>query len=287
MPDVPRSSFGGDSPTLGGVSDSPNVIEVTDQNFMEAVVEESKRRPVVVDFWAEWCAPCRMIGPVLERLADEHDGAFVLGKLDVDANPQASMVFGIQSIPAVKAFVDGQIANEFVGAIPETAIRQFLDSLVKSGSEKLVEQGFDALADGRVDEAEGSFRRALDDEPGHEGAALGLAQVAASRGDATEARRLLEPLRPNPEAERVLAALDVSSWAAESGDNGQDPLAGAERAAAEGRYADALAGFLDRVQAGGDEADRAREGMLKLFAVLGDADPLVLEYRPKLASALF
>src|SRR5207244_11934410 len=94
---------------------SPNVGDITDQNFMESVIEESKRRPVVVDFWAEWCAPCRMIGPVLERLANEHEGEFVLGKLDVDANPQASMAFRIQGIPAVKAFVNGQIANEFVG----------------------------------------------------------------------------------------------------------------------------------------------------------------------------
>jgi putative thioredoxin len=269
------------------VSESPNVVEITDENFMESVVEESKRRPVVVDFWAEWCAPCRMIGPVLERLADEHGGAFVLGKLDVDANPQASMVFGIQSIPAVKAFVDGKIANEFVGALPETAIRQFLESLVPSAADQLAAQGFDALADDRVDDAAELFRQALSEDAGHAGAALGLAQVAAARGDAAEARRLLEPLRPEPEAERVLAALDVSAWASEEGANGQDPLGEAERAAAEGRFADALAGFLERVRAGDEDVDRAREGMLKLFAVLGDTDPLVLEYRPKLASALF
>jgi putative thioredoxin len=269
------------------VSESPNVVEVTDENFMDAVVEESKRRPVVVDFWAEWCAPCRMIGPVLERLADEHGGAFLLGKLDVDANPQASMVFGIQSIPAVKAFVDGKIANEFVGAIPEGAIRQFLDSLVPSGADQLAAQGFDALSDGRPDDADALFRQALSEDASHAGATLGSAQVAAVRGDAEEARRLLEPLRPDPEAERVLAALDVSAWAGESGENGGDPLTDAERAAAEGRYADALEGFLKRVEAGDEDVDRAREGMLKLFAVLGDTDPLVLEYRPKLASALF
>ena len=282
-----RSSFGSDSPTLGTVSESPNVVEVTDENFMDVVIEESKRRPVVVDFWAEWCAPCRMIGPVLERLADEHDGAFVLAKLDVDANPQASMVFGIQSIPAVKAFVDGRIANEFVGAIPEAAIRQFLDTLVPSAADQLAARGFDSMAEGRPDDAEGLFRRALSEDAGHAGASLGLAQIAATRGDTEEARRLLEPLRPDPEAERTLAALDVSAWAAEAGDGARDPLTEAERAAAEGRYADALAGFLQRVKTGDDDVDRAREGMLKLFAVLGDSDPLVLEYRPKLASALF
>src|SRR5690242_21233597 len=111
---------------------SPNIVEITDQNFMEAVIEESKRRPVVVDFWAEWCAPCRMIGPVLERLATERKGEFLLGKLDVDHNPQAAAAFRVQSIPAVKAFRDGRLFDEFVGAIPETAIRQFLDYVLPS-----------------------------------------------------------------------------------------------------------------------------------------------------------
>jgi putative thioredoxin len=263
---------------------SPNVIEVTDQNFMESVVEESKRRPVVVDFWAEWCAPCRMIGPVLERLADEHDGAFLLGKLDVDANPQASMAFRIQSIPAVKAFINGQLASEFVGAIPETSIRQFLDSIIPTEADRLAMQGFQELSAGREAEAEALFRQSAEADPGHPGASLGLAEIAAGRGDADEARRLLEPLRPHPEAERILAGLEVSSWAAES--NGSGPLGDAERAAAEGRYAEALEGLLASVKSGEDR-DAAREAMLKLFAVLGEDDPLVAEYRPKLAAALY
>jgi putative thioredoxin len=264
---------------------SPHIVEITDENFMEAVIEESKRRPVVVDFWAEWCAPCRMIGPVLERLADEQEGAFVLGKLDVDANPQASMAFRIQGIPAVKAFVNGQIANEFVGAIPETAIRQFLDSILPSEADQLALQGIEELHAGREAEAEVLLRQADEAAPGHPIAALGLAEIAAGRGDTDEARRLLEPLRPHPEAERILAGLEVSSWAAADG-NGSGPLANAERAAAEGRYAEALEGFLAQVGSP-DERDAAREAMLKLFSVLGDDDPLVAEYRPKLAAALY
>src|SRR5919198_4988274 len=114
-----------------------SIIEVTDSTFAEQVIEESRRRPVVVDFWAAWCQPCRMIGPVLERLAEEHHGQFVLAKLDVDANPQASYAFRIQSIPAVKAFRDGRLVSEFVGAIPEQAIRQWLQPMLPSESDRL------------------------------------------------------------------------------------------------------------------------------------------------------
>src|SRR5438445_2354838 len=106
------------------------VIEATDANFETSVLEESQRRPVIVDFWAAWCQPCRMIGPVLERLAEEYGGAFLLAKLDVDANPQASLAFRIQSIPAVMAFREGRAVNEFVGAIPEQSIRQFVQSVL-------------------------------------------------------------------------------------------------------------------------------------------------------------
>src|ERR687888_2793988 len=116
---------------------SPNVIEVTDQNFATAVLEESKRRPVVVDFWAGWCQPCRLIGPVLERLAGEGGGQFLLAKLDVDANPQASAAFRIQSIPAVKAFRDGRPVSEFIGAIPEQAIRQWIQTILPSEADAL------------------------------------------------------------------------------------------------------------------------------------------------------
>jgi putative thioredoxin len=269
------------SPSLG-----PNVIEVTDQTFGQAVLEESHRRPVVVDFWAEWCQPCRMIGPVLERLATERGGEFLLAKLDVDSNPQVSQAFRIQSIPAVKAFRDGRLANEFVGAIPEGSIRQFLDALLPSPADHLVSQGFDAEEAGRTEEAERFYREALSTQAGHAAASLGLGRIAAMRGDLKEARSILEPLRPDPEAERLLAAIDVSSWGKAEA-NGQGPLAEAERAAAEGRFDEALEAFLRQVKAGGEHRDEAREAMLKLFAVLGEDDRLTAEYRRRLAAALF
>ena len=262
-----------------------NVVEVTDQTFQRLVIEESHRRPVVVDFWAAWCAPCRMIGPVLERLAGEYGGKFLLAKLDVDANPQVAAAARVQSIPAVKAFRDGAIVEEFVGAIPETSIREFLNAVVPSEADELVARGLAAETAGDPAGAERLFRQALGADPGHVGATLGLAQVAATQGDLEQARRLLEPLRPDPDAERLLAAIEVSGWSGSV--SGDGPLADAERAAAEGRFAEALEGFLGAVRAGGEEREPARAAMLKLFAVLGDAHPLVREYRTKLASALF
>jgi putative thioredoxin len=263
------------------------VVQVTDDTFMQVVLEESHRRPVVVDFWAEWCAPCRTIGPVLERLAQDRKGEFLLGKLDVDANPQAAAAFRIQSIPAVKAFRDGKLVDEFVGAIPETAIRQFLDFVLPSESDRLVAQAEALEEAGHVQDAEHGYRRAFELDAKNTGAALGLGRLAAARGDLEEARRLLAPLRPDPEAERVLATIEVAEWA--DGDAAEGALAGPTRAASEGRFSEALEGMLAIVRdAGpGEDRDQAREAMVKLFAVLGDADPLTVEYRRKLASALF
>ena len=271
------------------VAPDATVVEVTDDTFVQAVVEESHRRPVVVDFWAEWCAPCRMIGPVLERLAAERQGAFLLAKLDVDANPQAAQAFRIQSIPAVKAFRDGKLVDEFIGAIPETAIRQFVDLVLPSESDRLVEQAEALEQAGRAEEAERTYRRAFELDPRSVGAALGLGRSAIARGDLEEARRLLQPLRPDPEAERILAAVEVSGWASDDRPGDADgPLARAERAAADGRFQEALEVFLAAVRNGSeDDRGRVREAMVKLFAVLGDADPLTQEYRRKLASALF
>ena len=266
----------------------PNVVDVTDATFQQTVVDESFRRPVVVDFWAAWCQPCRMIGPVLERLADEKQGEFLLAKLDTDANPQASAYFRIQSIPAVKAFVNGALANEFIGAIPERSIREFLDTVLPSESDRLAREGEEAERRGDLEAAERAYRKAVSGAPNHRLATLGLARLALGGDDVQAARDLLEPLRPDPEAERLLAAATVSEWAEPSADGASGPLVEAERAAAAGRFQEALDVFLAAIR-NGTEEDRsaAREAMLKVFAVLGEDHALTMEYRRKLAAALF
>ena len=155
-------------------------MDVTESNFQTEVIERSRTVPVVVDFWAEWCGPCRQLGPVLEQAVAARSGQVELAKLDTDANPMLSQQFRIQGIPAVKAFKDGQVVAEFVGAQPRDMVERFLDSLVPSEADKLVEQG-----------DEPSLRRAVELEPTRADAAVPLARILHDRGDTDEALEVL------------------------------------------------------------------------------------------------
>ncbi len=255
------------------------VIEATDENFMEAVLEESKRRPVVVDLWASWCGPCKTLGPILENVAAARGGAFLLAKLDVDANPYTAQQFGVQSIPTVVAFRDGQPVDGFVGAMPEPAVNEFIDKILPSQADEVAAEALGEERVGDIADAEKGYREALDAEPSNRTARIGLGRILAE-DDADEARQVLMPLLPDPEAERVLAGLEVASWSTVSGPG---TLASAKRLAAQGKWRQAFDSMLGAVQ---DDPD-ARAAMLDAFAMLGDEDPLVAEYRRKLASALF
>ena len=256
------------------------VVEATDTNFVDSVVEESKQRPVVVDLWASWCGPCRTLGPILERVAEEHDGEFLLAKLDVDANPYTAGQFGVQSIPTVIAFKDGRPVDGFVGAIPEPMVREFVGRLLPTEADREAEQAANEAASGDLAGAEAGFRDALEQDANNRGARLGLARLLADRGDADEARQTLMPLLPDADADRLLAELEIASWSdlTEPG-----TLASAKRLAAQGRWREALDGMLGALR---DDPD-ARQAMIEVFTALGDDDPLVAEYRRRLASALF
>ena len=263
----------------------PTVVDVGDADFDRVVVEGSNTRPVVVDFWAEWCAPCRQLGPVLERLAEERGGEFLLAKLDTDANQHTAAQFDVHSIPLVVGFVDSRPVDSFVGAMPESAVRQWIERLLPSSGDRAA-MGAEALEHaGRYDEAEREYRAVLAGEPGNRAATLGLARCLAYRGEIVEAEETARTMLPDPEAERLLSALRVEGWRNNDGSSGG--LDAAKAAAASGRWREALDAMLATVRDDAEGRDEARAAMLDVFAMLGDDDPLVREYRTKLASALF
>ena len=190
-------------------------VDVTDETFEREVLEASREQPVVVDFWAAWCQPCRMIGPVLERLADAPDAGFKLAKVDVDANPNLSNAFRIQSIPAVKAFADGKVVDEFIGAIPEEAIEEWLQGLGPDPTEGDLEEARRAAQKGRFDEAR-EHLAALDGNFDADRLRAAIDRVEREVPEVAEGvpevglERLLQGLRADPNArEAMLAAFEV------------------------------------------------------------------------------
>jgi putative thioredoxin len=279
-------------------SASPVSIDVTEATFERDVLERSTTTPVVVDFWAPWCAPCRALGPLLERLAEEHRGEFVLAKLNVDEAPQLSAAFGIRGIPAVKGFRDGTIVSEFTGAQPEPVVRQFLEAVLPTEADRLV-----AAAQGAAD-AEPTLRRALELEPRHPRALVALAHLLAARGETTEALALLERVSPaSPlldEAERLAAELrtradgageDVGALraaVAADPDDLQARLDLGRALVARREYEEGLGQLLAVVQRDRRFADEgARKAMIDVFQVLGGDHPLVDRFRAELAKTLY
>lgn len=258
-----------------------NTIEVTDADFEQLVIEGSKSRPVIVDLWAAWCGPCRTLGPILEKVAHERAGAFLLAKIDVDANPMIASALGAQSIPMVVAFRDGQAVTGFVGAYPEDDVNRFVDSVLPSEAELVTEEAQAEEAAGDTEGAEQRYRDALGADPANKEAAVGLGRLLADRGLGDEAVELVRPHLPDPDAERVMAIVTVDSWADLAG---QDRVSEAKRKAAAGSWSPALDEMLAALP---EDKDAVREAMVTVFAVIGDEDPLVATFRRKLTAALF
>jgi putative thioredoxin len=244
-------------------------VDVSESNFEAEVLDRSHSLPVVVDFWAEWCAPCRQLGPVLEREASKRSGKLELVKVDVDANPALSRFYGIQGIPAVKAFHGGRVVAEFVGAQPAAAIERFLDALLPSEA--------DVLA-GRGDEE--SLRAALVLEPGHADAALQLARILHGRSQIEEALDILEKVRGNLAAEGLAARIKLEGTAAPDLSKAFAALDAGDREQA----LDVLIGAIAPARSSRDEIRRVVVGILD---ELGLDDPLATTSRKRLASALY
>lgn len=283
---------------------STYVIDVTDQTFATEVLERSHTVPVVVDFWAAWCGPCRMLGPILERLAGEYEGKFILAKIDVDQNPRTAMQFRVQGIPAVKAFRDGRMANEFTGALPEPQVRRFIENLVPSEADQLYDQGRAHEGSNRPKQAEESYRAALAEKADHYAAQVGLGRTLLKQGQLEEGLSLLESI-PAGVAERSAAeALIATAQFQRNADSQseadlrariqQDPSDVASRyalaslLATEERYAEALEEFLEVVRRDRKfEDDGARKAMLALFTTIGEDQEITRSFRQKLANVLF
>lgn len=240
------------------------VIDVTEATFDQEVIERSRTTPVVVDFWAEWCGPCRQLAPLLEREAARRDGDVILAKLDTDANQELARRFGIQGIPAVKAFRDGLVVDEFVGVQPGPAVERFFDRLVPSEADRLTAGG---------DEA--SLRRALELEPGRADAAVPLARLLIERGERAAAREVLEPVRESFQADALLARLEL-----------EEDLPDVYAALDEGDTERGLDLLLEAL-GGGHDRDRIRAAVVGVLDELGVEDPRAREYRRRLAAALY
>ncbi len=241
------------------------MIDVTDQTFQTDVLERSMSIPVVVDLWAEWCGPCKTLGPIIEKVVDELAGdgpepKVILAKIDVDANPAASQAFKVQSIPAVYALKDGQIVDGFMGAQPEDVVRDFVQKLLPTGQDDIIEM---LLAKG--DEA--SLTEILTAVPDHPQAIPALAEIYANDGRDEDALQLLAKIPETEETRRIAAIARTGLTSNE------------ENADVEGR----LAELLPNVK--GD--DDARQEFVDLLAVLGNEHPNTAGWRKKLTTQLF
>jgi putative thioredoxin len=281
------------------MSDVANIIEVTEATFQQDVIQKSYETPVVVDFWAAWCGPCRMLGPILERLAAEPNSGFVLAKVDVDSNQNLSVQFGVQGIPAVKAFKDGQVVNEFVGAQPEPRVRDFLRQVAPNESELSLDMANKLLADRKWAMAEERFSQLISANGPSPQARLGLAKALLGQGQASRAKTHLEDLLDVPaqmnSAEMLLPLVEFLTLVeGRDSDNNLEltPIEAQYRQSArllgQGKPAPALEGLLEVLRHNKDyKKGKAKAVLLSIFEFLGNNDPLTNAYRREMASILF
>ena len=277
-------------------------LDVDAGNFQQVVIEGSRQVPVLVDFWAEWCGPCRILKPILEKLAEEFQGRFILAKVDSDKNQDIAAQYGVRGIPSVKAFVGGEIVDEFSGAIPESGVREFLERLIPSPAEELRIAAGRARDQGDLAQALQLLAEASKLDMQNEALRLDAADILLELGQLDEARHLLDSLSPaarmDERAQQVEARLNFAqagggdeaglrSRLAEQPDDMEARLQLGNLLVATGRHQDGLEELLEMVRRDRTwNEEAARKAMLAVFNLLGGQGPLVSEYRRKLARAL-
>jgi putative thioredoxin len=272
-----------------------NIIDANELDFEYEVITYSNQMPVIVDFWAEWCGPCKVLGPILEQLTAEGQGSFRLAKVNVDENPNLALRFGVRSIPTVKAFRDGQVVSEFMGAQPESRIREFIKALAPSKTDLILEKAQSQLDSGDWSEAEVNFREFLSNTPDYPPALLGLARSSLLQGQLEETKLIIEnfPASKEYNSAMILQPLINSVIRIQGSSHySDDPLEAAYQNALRlfllGNYPAMMDGILDVLRQDKHYKDEeARYVLLGLFEALGDNYPLTRQYRNELASVLF
>lgn len=276
---------------------SQHVKDVTTSDFQQEVLLKSRDLPVLVDFWAEWCGPCKTLSPLLERLTDEADGAFELAKVDVDANQELSTQFMIQSIPTIVAIKNGREVDRFTGALPEASIRTFIEGILPTELDRMVDEARTALVAGDTAGAEHMLRQVLEMQSDHQEAGTSLAALLIDRGDIDDGLIVLGKLAPDADVERLQAAArlrqsagdDISELEAAALEDSADMDAQmnlAKALAARSEFEPALDKLLAVVARKGDGREEARQAMVDIFEVLGNEHPLTATYRRQLATTL-
>ncbi len=274
---------------------SANIVNVSEANFDFEVVEFSQNVPVLVDFWAEWSVPCKTLEPILFQLANLGDGSFRLARLNVDENPKLAMRFNVRGVPAVKAFREGAIIAEFSGVKSEAEIQRFLQDIVPSHADLILEKGNSLLLQSRWEDALSAYQQVLSERPGHPRALIGLAKSSLALGQSEEALEILSDFPPSHEfsiAEQLHPLAVALNRAADSEDEPESSIETtynhALRLVTLGNLPAALDGLLAILKKDKHyRNDEVRLVILGLFEVLGNSNPLTRQYRKELASVLF